>query len=262
LNLRHTFENGMFVRETGPAGATVTLLFIHGLGESGLCFEHLLGADELAAYRLLVPDLPGYGRSPWLAGEPLGLADQADHLAGWLRGRGEGPVILVGHSMGGVVALLLAERHAALARGVIDVDGNKSPDDCTFSGQAAGQDLATFRAGGFEKLRAAVHDLGRKRAAERGYHVSLCLADPRAYHRNSLELVEMSAREDLALRLAALPVPMVYVAGVPGGASLRSRQLLGEAGVTVMGISPAGHWPFIDRPEEFLHQMAVFLDFL
>lgn len=258
MTVRHLLEDGMFVREAGPA-AGPPLLLVHGLGESGLCFEHLLQAPELAGWRLLVPDLPGYGRSPWPAGAVQGLADQADFLCAWLARRREGPAVVVGHSMGGVVALLMAEGHPAAVRAVVDVDGNKSPADCVFSGQAAGQDLATFCAGGFDRLRARVHDQGITDPAQRGYHVSLRLADPRTFHRNSRELVEMSARGDLARRLAALPLPKLYIAGAPGGAAPSSREQLAVAGIPPLDIAPSGHWPFIDRPADFLAALAAFL---
>lgn len=247
----HCHEHGMFVRDCEPVGRRGTVVCIHGLGESGLCFEHLVRYPGLREWRLLIPDLPGYGRSPWRP-EPLGLADQADHLAEWLRERGERRIVVVGHSLGGVTGLLLCERHPDLVAAFVDVDGNKSPDDCVFSGQAAAMDLAAFQSEGFDELRAAVFAKGQKDLAHRGYYVSLRLADPRAYHRNSLELLELSGREDLAERLAALPLPARYIAGIPDGVSDRSLELLAAAGVDWIGVKPSGHWPFIDQPEQFV----------
>ena len=42
-----------------------TVLWIHGLGESGLCFERLLARPDLADWQHVVADLPGYGRTAW-----------------------------------------------------------------------------------------------------------------------------------------------------------------------------------------------------
>jgi pimeloyl-ACP methyl ester carboxylesterase len=70
------FEHGMVVRDFG-AGDHGTPLWIHGLGESGLCFERVLARPELEAFRHLVPDLPGYGRSPWpFVHQPVELATE------------------------------------------------------------------------------------------------------------------------------------------------------------------------------------------
>jgi pimeloyl-ACP methyl ester carboxylesterase len=262
MKVRHFCEAGMFVREVRPRNEGPVVLFVHGLGESGLCFEHLLHAPQLDGYRLLVPDLPGYGRSAWPAAGPMSLADQADLLAEWLGTKEAAPAVVVGHSMGGVVGLLMAERRPESVRLLVDVDGNKSPDDCVYSGQAGRYDLETFTAVGFDEMRARIHDRGIGDTAQRGYYVSLRLADPATFHRNSLELVEMSASLDLAARLAALPIPKVYVAGQPDGVSAVSRELLHASRVKVMEISPSGHWPFIDQPVDFLGVLAEILDWI
>jgi pimeloyl-ACP methyl ester carboxylesterase len=252
----HTIEHGMFVRTVGDGAAGGTLLFVHGLGESGLCFEALLPRPELSPYRLLVPDLPGYGRSAWPDGAPLSLVGLADHLADWLGHRGERPVTVVGHSMGGVVAQMLAERHPATVAAVVDVDGNKSEGDCVFSSRAAAYDRAAFLDRGFDVLRETVYRRGKSDQAQRGYYVSLRLADPRSYHQHSLELLTLSRGEELAPRLAALPQPKHYIAAVPDGATERSRTLLSAAGVPWSAIAPSGHWPFIDQPDAFVALLA------
>jgi pimeloyl-ACP methyl ester carboxylesterase len=253
-----TIEQGMFVRSVGNAGKLGTLLYIHGLGESGLCFEKLVRQAELAGAHQLVPDLPGYGRSAW-RDEPLSLVEQADFLANWLRWREESRVSLMGHSMGGVVALLLAERHRDLVARVVDIDGNVSPPDCAFSSQASAVDLEQFRAASFAALIDKIYCDGLSDPALRGYYVSLRLCDPRAYHQNSAELVAESQGGDIAERLARLDVPVIYIAGVPRGVSQRSRVQLDQAGIEAVEISPAGHWPFIDQPDAFIRAVLAFL---
>jgi len=252
---RHDFDHGMFVRDKDLSERRGTILFLHGLGESGLCFEKLISHGGLFGWRLLVPDLPGYGRSPWLA-EPLGLLDQADYLASWLKEsesiRDCAPVVLIGHSMGGVTGLLFCERHPDLVAAFIDIDGNKSLEDCVFSGRAAAQDLDKFLYDGFDRLRDAVYQAGRRDQAQRSYYVSMRLADPRAYHRNSVELIEMSRTEDMARRMVDLPMPCHYIAGLPDGASPHSLELLTEAKAPWTGIESSGHWPFIDQTERFV----------
>jgi pimeloyl-ACP methyl ester carboxylesterase len=257
--VRHALHHDVFVRESGRHEGPRTVLWIHGLGESGLGFEEILDRPELAGWRHIVPDLPGYGRTVW-PGEPMRLTAQADLLADLVQDLAGGPVVVVGHSMGGVIALLLAERHRSLVRGVLDVDGNKSLDDCTYSGQAADQDIVAFTDGGFDRLRDAVYRAGDSEAAQRGYYASLRQASPVQFWLNSGELVAMSRTGDLARRLADLDVPRAYVAGTPGGASEASRRLLAATSVPVLEVRPSGHWPFVDLPDAFVAALMRFLD--
>lgn len=222
-----------------------TLLWIHGLGETGRCFEAIVGHPRLAVVRSLTPDLPGYGDAP---ASGLTLAGLADHLARWLAARGAADVTLIGHSMGGVIGVLLAERHPRALRRLINVDGNVSSCDCTSSGRLVEHGRAA--------LLAHVEDQARTDAAHRDYLPRLAATDPATLLRHAQELVAMSAREDLADRQACLGIPNVYVAGSPGGACARSLALLETAGVRTVPIAPSGHWPFIDQPDVFARVIA------
>ncbi len=244
----HSFEHGLAVRSRG---AGRPLVYIHGLGETGMCFDGLARHAALADRRHLLVDLPGYGRSPHptTVGDLVAVADQ---LADWLTARaiaGDARPVLIGHSMGGVLGTLIAERHPALLGGLIDVDGNVSSGDCTFSAGIAAQPLEGFVTTGIARMADSTYRDGIEHLALRGAYAGLRLADPRAIHRHAQDLVAMSAAEDLADRLARLRCPTGYLAGVPGGACPRSLELLERAGVPLIRIEPAGHWPFVDQLE-------------
>ena len=247
------FEHDVWVRQRP---GTPALLWIHGLGESGRCFEAISAHPALAQAGALIPDLPGYGRSAWPAAPPS-LADLADHLAAWLAHRGGPPPVLVGHSMGGVIGVLVAERHPGALAGLIDVDGNVSMGDCTYSARATAHDADGFVARGFAEMCAYVDARAPHDAAHASYARSIRLADPRSFHRHAAELVLASATEDMGARLARLPIPVTYVAGAPGGACPRSCALLDAAGIHRVDIAPSGHWPFVDQPDAFAAAVAA-----
>jgi pimeloyl-ACP methyl ester carboxylesterase len=92
------------------------LLLLHGFGGAAWNYAEL--APLLHGRRLVVPDLPGHGgSSPLPATTIAGIADVvASLLNGPLLG---GRIDVVGHSMGGVVALRLAERHPGRVRSLV-----------------------------------------------------------------------------------------------------------------------------------------------
>lgn len=235
-----SLEQDMIVRRTGTGPE---LVWIHGLGEQSASFDAIV--QRLPGFTHVLPDLPGYGRSPWPSAAPS-LVETAERLATWVADRRP---ILAGHSMGGVLAQYVAERVAVA--GVIDIDGNLSGGDCTFSAQATEYAIDEFAARGFDVIRDEVYKRGIADPALRGYYAAMRMASPDVFHRHATELVAISATESLAARLAALPVPVLFVAGVPRGICEHSRLLLTDHGVRWVGIEPAGHWPFLDQPDAF-----------
>jgi pimeloyl-ACP methyl ester carboxylesterase len=229
-------------------------VWIHGLGESSTSFEPVVA--RLPQFAHVLVDLPGYGRSPW-PDEPAGLEATADQLAAWLRD--QSPAIVVGHSMGGVLATMVAERAPSGVRAIIDIDGNISAGDCTFSLQTEPFTPDEFAARGFAEMRARVYADGVTQPPLRGYHAAMCFASPYVFHRQATDLVALSRSNTLAGRLAAVRVPALYIAGVPGGICEASRAMLDQHGVRWLGIEPAGHWVYLDQLDAFAAAVAAFV---
>lgn len=251
VKMRWTLEAGMVVRRFGSGPE---LVWIHGLGEQSSSFDAIARRVDGCTHVLV--DLPGYGRSPWpdAPSEGDSLVGLADHLAGWLA---DSRPILAGHSMGGVLGQLLAERSAIGA--LVDIDGNISEGDCAFSSKAIRYSEEEFARHGFAKLRDGVYRGGLDDPALRGYHAGMLACDPRAFYRNACDLVTVSKAEGLASRLAALDVPVLFIAGVPRGICARSHELLAGHGIPTVGIANSGHWPFLDQPAAFGATISEFL---
>lgn len=184
----------------------------------------------------------------------------ADVLAGWLAESGEGPAVAVGHSQGAVVGLLLAERHPERLRALVDVEGNKSEGDCGYSRPIADFSLDVFR----ERGHAELCDRAARRAAsdpaQGGYAERMRRADPATLHAHAAELLALSREERLAERLGRLSLPRLFVSGVPRGCPPRSLELVDAAGVARVEIGPAGHWPFVDRRDDFAAALGAQLE--
>jgi pimeloyl-ACP methyl ester carboxylesterase len=104
-----------------------TIVFVHGMFMTALCWEGWLDCFQAYGYKCLAPNWPGRDRpietlrknhsDPQLGN--LTLSDVVEHFAGTIRKLDEKP-ILIGHSMGGLVVQILLQRDLAAARVAID----------------------------------------------------------------------------------------------------------------------------------------------
>lgn len=103
------------------AGQGAPVLLLHGF--TGMKENFLVLMPHLSArHRLVAPDLPGWGDSTRLDGADYGYAAQADRVARFIEVAGLAPVDVVGHSMGGGIAAVLAARHPQLVRRLVLMD--------------------------------------------------------------------------------------------------------------------------------------------
>lgn len=110
--------NGLHTYRYGPS-RPAQILGVHGLTGHGRRWESL--ADKhLSEFSVLAPDLIGHGRSSWAA--PWTLDANVEALAALLDAEGGGPVLVVGHSFGGAVALSLAAARPDLVSGLVLLD--------------------------------------------------------------------------------------------------------------------------------------------
>lgn len=108
-------ETGLHTTTYGAQGSRV--VFCHGLFGQGRNWTQV-GKALADHHRVTLVDLPDHGRSAW--GTSFSYVDMADHTAELLSA--EDPVALVGHSMGGKVAMLMALRHPELVERLVVVD--------------------------------------------------------------------------------------------------------------------------------------------
>ncbi|MGI9124199.1 MAG: alpha/beta fold hydrolase [Mycobacterium sp.] len=102
----------------GPPGP-VRVLMIHGLTGHGRRW-HTLASRYLADVAILAPDLIGHGRSSYAA--PWTFEANVAALATLIENESDGPVVVVGHSFGGALALHLAAQCPDLVSGLVLLD--------------------------------------------------------------------------------------------------------------------------------------------
>jgi haloalkane dehalogenase len=113
-------SGGLAYREAGDSSDRVALL-VHGYPESSYMWRHVLPVLAGAGWRVLAPDLPGYGDSE---PDPPGTWERhVEALERFVRELRLGPVALVTHDWGVMVGLRWACDHADSTRALVISDG-------------------------------------------------------------------------------------------------------------------------------------------
>jgi pimeloyl-ACP methyl ester carboxylesterase len=112
--------------EWGEAAAP-PIVCVHGYTGSADAFNAL--ARHLQdRHRILVPDVRGHGESAWSPAGAYRYADQASDLAGFVAGLGLDKFVLIGTSMGGIIAMAYAADHAGRLSGLVINDIGPEPE--------------------------------------------------------------------------------------------------------------------------------------
>lgn len=87
-----------------------TFVLIHGAWHGGWCWQRLMPRLTEAGQRVIAPTLTGLGELAALAEPTVGLERHVQDILAALPSAADGPVVLVGHSYGGLVATVVADR--------------------------------------------------------------------------------------------------------------------------------------------------------
>ncbi len=243
------------------------VVLLHGVGGGRAIWGEggsaTVQAVATAGAQAIAIDLPGYGDSP-LPNE-LTLPGMADAVASTVYGLGIARAVIVGHSMGGMVAQLIATRHTALVQGLVLA--------CTTAsfGKADG-----VWQQGFLQQRLAPLDAGLGMPALAAALVPTLLASPcnatalaqgnavmgrvpqRTYR---AALAALMGFDDRAA-LAAIAAPTLCIAGEHDSTSppqVMQRMAQRIAGAKYMVLANAGHLAPLEQAPAFNHLLIEFL---
>lgn len=270
------------VREWGDPDAPLVFM-LHGWMDVAASFQFLV--DELShAWHVVAPDWRGYGLTDWsnqgcywIPDYLFDLEKLLDHFSP------NAPVRLVGHSMGGNIAVIYAGVRAHRVRAVVNLEGLGLPGD---PAQAAGGRLArwldemreppTLRsyasyAAVVERLQKTNPQLRADRAQYLAAHWSRqatngrfeILADP------AHKVVDpyLYRSEEAAVVWAAIAAPVLWIMATDS-AYAQQMQALPEFGERLLGIAKlrrqwlpgAGHMMHHDCPTELARGIEDFFD--
>lgn len=241
------------------------VLILHGLFGSAQNWRTV--ARQLAAtHRVIAADLRNHGASPHA--ETMGYPAMAADVAALIEARAGGRAAVVGHSMGGKVAMWLALTRPALIERLVVVDVAPVAYRPTLQAYAAAMRAVPLRAG--------------MRRAEADAALAPAIADPgeRAFLVQNLRF-DGDAVPEWRLNLAAIEAAVPTISAFPdppAGARYdgpvlivsgeRSGYVRAEHHATTLRLFPhatfvvvpgAGHWVHAEAPEPFLRAVEPFL---
>jgi 3-oxoadipate enol-lactonase len=256
----HTFSLPQTHVVLQGSGTGTPVVLCHALGLDLSMWAAVAGRLAARGHPVLRYDLQGHGASE-LAGQLVidDLVDDAARVVGeWNRGS----VVIVGLSLGGIVAQGLAIRHPQHVRGLV-----LSNTVACYPPQARNDFLeraAQVRAGGM----AAVVDAALQRyltpefqqrepAATQQLRAQLLRCSPAAY----AACCEVLASVDWYSGLASIQVPTWIVSGASDQAAPTSLQhaLAQRIGHALHTVLPGGHLPTLEAPDAFVEGIEGFL---
>jgi 3-oxoadipate enol-lactonase len=239
-------------------GNGTPLVLLHSLLSDRASFDAI--APELAkSFRVIVPELPGFGRSQAVAG---GLPEIADRIAEAVRDAGNDAIVL-GNGYGGFVALQMAIRHPGIASRFIFADcGAAFPE----AGREAFRNMA---AASRAKGLAAITDVAMRRLFAPEFQAANpdLMADRRAAFLRTDEEVFRAACAQLAAldlrdELHKVKVPTLVLVGEQDEATpppMSHELAAGLPDARLKIIPGCAHVPQLQAPRVFLDAIADFL---
>jgi pimeloyl-ACP methyl ester carboxylesterase len=219
------------------------VVYLHGLGCARDSFNDVI-ASIPTNLRSIAFDFPGHGDT-LAVGWHNDLVEYLAETCAALVERSECQTVhLVGHSLGGAVAVLAAGLLEGRVRigSVISVEGNLTASDCGIaSRRIAEANVADFVAVGIFQFVAELR--GSPATSQRAWAEWMARADPLAVHRAAVSLVAWSDSGGLAERWQRLD-RAVYLWGEQMGFPEHLRHVLSDH----QRIPGSGHFPQVDAP--------------
>ena len=227
-----------------------------------------------ATHRVHLVQLAGFAGEPWVHGDGPFVQPMADELARYVRERRLARPTVVGHSMGGMTTVLLAQQHPELVGRVMSVDslpffsalfGPQVTAETArpFADQAAAGILAADEAGFRASQAQGAVGLARD-PATRAAMVDWSMRSDRQAMATAIREVMTT---DLRPGLAAMTTPVwaVYASDADGGApaamadAVWGREYAALPGVRLIRVDGSRHFIMADQPARFAELMDQLL---
>ncbi len=232
-------------------------------------------AERLAAtHRVHLVQLAGFAGQPWSHGDGAFVQPEVEELARYIRERGLKAPAIIGHSLGGLSGLLLAQQHPDLVGRLMSVDSlpffstiygatATAQSARPFADQFAAGMLAAD-AGSFERQQTMTARTLSRTPATQAAMVAWSMASDRHAMASALkDVMTTDARPGLAAMTT--PVTALYASDADGGAPAAladaawTRDYATLPGVRLIRVDGSRHFIMADQPDRFAELVDRFL---
>jgi pimeloyl-ACP methyl ester carboxylesterase len=239
-----------FIRYLDTETEGQPLVFLHGLGTSSIAdFSETIADSRFAAFRCLLIDFLGFGFSDRPKGFGYSLYDHGETAGILLDNLRIKNAIIAGHSMGGTVAIALAQKRADLVSRLIVMEPNLDPGVGSISKVIASQSEKEFVDIGYENIVMSLRMSSHRNPSDSIYLSTFSIADPIAIYRSAVGLLGGTSPPQREL-LAGLSIPKAYITGEQNVAEIPFEQLH-KLGLTTHVVPKAGHAMMHENPRGF-----------
>jgi pimeloyl-ACP methyl ester carboxylesterase len=237
-------------------GDLAHVVFLHGFGSTKEDYLDIASQHAFTGRPFLAYDAPGCGET-WCEDLPaVSIPFLVTTARAMLDHAGIRRFHLVGHSMGGLTALMLAHQEPGRVLSFTDIEGNLAPEDCFLSRQILSHPADGD--GGF--LAELAERVRRSHSSSSALFAASLRHKVRAGAVRGIfeSMVGLSDRGDLMTKFLALPCPRMFMYGEENSA-LSYLPELAAGGVTLAEIPRSGHWPMYANPVAMWDRMAAFV---
>ncbi len=250
-------------RDQGKSSEPV-LLLIHGLGCSLRYWTCVFEASELSGYRIIALDLPGFGRSEKPDNYDYRLFSQADIVLAFLEALHIQDCSLIGHSMGGAIAILIAIKHAHHVKQLLVIEPNLKACDAHLSREIVQYPESTFITHYDEFRSSAIATVKSwfvnfQQTDLDVYIDELLRTTPISMYRSALSLITSTSDDTLLNQFQQLTLPKHFLIGEE---SLKTHSIpegVEASDVHITIVPGVGHMMMIDNPSLFNKTLATVL---
>lgn len=232
------------------------LVFLHGFGSTKEDYADVVLHSALADRAVLAYDAPGCGETECQDLSRISIPFLVETALTALDHFGIDRFHLVGHSMGGLTALMLAHRVPERVLSFIDIEGNVAPEDCFLSRQIVShhsEDANRFLDEFIDRTWHSPYFSSPLYAASLRHKVRAGAV------RGIFEsMVDLSDNADLMTKFLGLPCPKMFMYGEQN-ASLSYLKQLQSHGVELAEIPLCGHFPMYSNAPAMWERIARFL---